>query len=282
VSTIDFHRHVWPEQLVEALSRRSGPPCLRGAELLLPGEAREIDVQALRPETCLTEMDRLEIEIGVVSLAPTLAFDADEELIAAYEEGVRQVTAESGGRIVALGAGGSRAGFPGTCVGASRLADLDALAPLLADLEQHGRFLYVHPDRAGARDGAPPWWVPVVDYTAQLQAAYASWLAGGGERWPGLNVVFASLAGGAPFQLERLLAFGIGIRDVLSERVFFETSSYGKRALELCLATFGVEQLVFGSDAPVLDPERGLDAVRSFGDAVASSLCVHNPTRVLS
>ena len=86
---------------------------------------------------------------------------------------------------------------------------------------------------------------------------------------------------GAPFQLERPRSRGVSGRDVLHPNVFFETSSYGNRALELCLATFGVSQLVFGTDVPVLDPEQGLDAVRGFGDAVADALCHQNPARLL-
>ena len=91
--------------------------------------------------------------------------------------------------------------------------------------------------------GAPRWWAAVVDYTAQMQAAYAAWLAGGAERWPELRVVFAILAGGAPFQLERLrLERRVGRVTSCTSNVFFETSSYGRRAIELCLATFGVSQ----------------------------------------
>ena len=108
------------------------------------------------------------------------------------------------------------------------------------------------------------------------------WLAEGAHRWPDLKIVFATLAGGGPFQLERLRSWGVAGRDVLHENVFFETSSYGRRALELCLATFGVGQLLFGSGAPDLDIEAVLDAVRAFGDAVTEALCVHSPARLLS
>jgi predicted TIM-barrel fold metal-dependent hydrolase len=127
----------------------------------------------------------------------------------------------------------------------------------------------------------PTWWPAVVEYTAQMQAAYAAWLAGGAERWPDVRIVFAHLAGGAPFQLERLRSWGVAGRDVLYENVFFETSSYGSRAFELCLATFGVGQLVFGSDTPILNPEAAMDSVRGLGDAVTDALCNQNPSRLL-
>jgi hypothetical protein len=114
-----------------------------------------------------------------------------------------------------------------------------------------------------------------------MQAAYATWLATGAERWPGLEVVFAILAGGAPFQFERLSSRGVAGRELLHENVYFETASYGRRALEVCLATFGVSQLCFGSDTPVIDAAPTLDAVRGFGDAVTDVLCNVNPSRLL-
>ena len=52
-------------------------------------------------------------------------------------------------------------------------------------------------------------------------------------------------------------------------------------AIELCLSTFGVGNLVYGSDVPVIDSVFTLDAVRGFGDAVADALCRENPARLL-
>jgi predicted TIM-barrel fold metal-dependent hydrolase len=95
-------------------------------------------------------------------------------------------------------------------------------------------------------------------------------------------VVFAILAGGGPFQLERLRSRGIPGRELLHENVYFETASYGRRALNLCLETFGVGQVCFGSDAPVIDPQPTLDAVRGFGEAVTDALCNVNPSRLLT
>jgi hypothetical protein len=95
-------------------------------------------------------------------------------------------------------------------------------------------------------------------------------------------VVFAILAGGGPFQLERLQSRGVSGRDSLHDTVYFETASYGRRSLELCLATFGVGRILLGSDAPGLDPQLALDAVRGFGDAVADTVCNRNPSRLLT
>jgi hypothetical protein len=285
---VDMHQHFWPEAFVEALSCRQRPPCLRGSTLELAGErAASIDVRAHDLDARLTLLDRCGIDVAVVSLQPTLGIaalpdDERDELVAAYEDGMLDLVAGSA-RLVPLAAGRRREGFVGTCVGAPELLALDRVAPVLDELAWSGDFVFVHPAQASsASTGSfPEWWPAVVDYTAQMQAAYAAWLAVGAERWPDLKIVFAFLAGGGPFQLERLRSRGVGGRDVLHENVFFETSSYGRRALELCLSTFGVGQLVFGSDAPVIDPTLTLDAVRIFGDAVVDALCEQNPSRLL-
>ena len=109
------------------------------------------------------------------------------------------------------------------------------------------------PGRGPRATGPTAWWTSVVDYTAGMQAAYFAWLGQGRGRWPALRVLFAILAGGAPFQLERLGPRGIDVRSALDPNVFFDVATYGRRALELCIETFGVGQLVYGSDHPVVE-----------------------------
>ena len=287
-TVVDFHQHLWPEQFVAALARRKTAPRLNGSTLELVSElASEVDLREHELDARLVLLDRCEIDVAVVSLAPTLGIaelpdDEADELLTAYEDGIAELAGGSKGRIVPLAARLGADGFSGLCLGAHELRDLQPLGPTLHELEQSSRFLFVHPGAAHPPPGAPRWWAPVVDYTAQMQAAYASWLAYGAERWPRLRVVFAILAGGGPFQFERLVSRGISGREIRYENVFFETASYARRALDLCLSTFGVEHLVFGSDAPVIDPEPMLTVVRGFGDAVTDALCHVNPTRLLS
>ncbi len=162
-----------------------------------------------------------------------------------------------------------------------RLSELGEFG-LLAELERRGSVLFVHPGPGRPPADMPVWWAPVVDYTAEMQAAYAAWLARGAERYPSLRVIFAILAGGGPFQLERLRSRGVDVRSTLHPTVFFDTASYGRRALELCLATYGVGQLVYGSDIPVIDSHRTLQALLEFGDAVTDAVCRENPQRLLA
>ena len=283
---VDVHQHLWPEPLIDALSRRKRPPRLSGRSLELPGApALEVDLGAHRLEERLALLDRCEIDIAVISLPPTLgagivAREEWDELVAVYESGARELAASSE-RIVPLSAGRSREAFAGACVAAPELLELDAIAPTLDELDDRGAFLFVHPGASLALHAAPAWWPAVVEQTAQMQAAYATWLDRGFERWPRLQVVFAILAGGGPVQLERLQSQGVAGRDSLPESVYFDTASYGRRALELCLSTLGVGRVLFGSNAPALSPQDGLDAIRGFGDAVADALCNSNPSRLL-
>lgn len=227
----------------------------------------------------------MELERAVVSLQPTLGVDWDdrdegEELAAAWERGILELAAGSGGRIVPLAARAPGEGFAGLCVAAPALLELDRLGPRLDALSSVRGFLFVHPGNANVPAGAPSWWAAVVDYTAQMQAAYAAWFAYGAARWPELDVVFAILAGGAPIQLERMESRGVPARAAMLPRVWFDTASYGTRALELAMSTFGVGQMLFGSDAPVVDPAAALITVRSFGDVVANALVSENIQRL--
>jgi 6-methylsalicylate decarboxylase len=285
--TTDVHQHLWPEAFVAALSARTQPPRLAGSDLYLDGEPvwpLDLDVHEL--ETRLALLDRWELDRAVVSLQPTIGLDRlpaaeAEDLAGVWEAGILELAAGSGGRIVPLAAQRPGEGFAGLCVAASELLDLDGLEPRLEALIRSGGFLFVHPGAANAPAGAPNWWTGIVDYTAQMQAAYASWLAAGAARWPELDIVFAILAGGSPFQLERMAARGLAERDAMLPRVWFDTATYGRRAMDLVLSTFGVDRMIFGSDIPVVDPGPGLVAVRSFGEAVATAVLSVNPHQLL-
>jgi 6-methylsalicylate decarboxylase len=279
VLSYDVHQHLWPEALIEGLRARRQRPRLRGSVLELPSGDWEVDLAAHTLEARLAALDRDEIDVAVISCQPTL--ELDEGLVEAYHEGIADLVAASGGRLGALAHCSVREGFVGACVPAWDFAGLASFEPLLGELERRGSLLFVHPGPSRAPEGAPRWWPAVVDYTSQMQAAYAAWLARGADAWPELRVVFAILAGGAPFQLERLASRGIDTRGALHSNVFLDTASYGERALELSLSTYGVGQLVYGSDSPVIDSEPTLRSIRGFGQAVTDVVCRDNPARLL-
>lgn len=278
---VDVHQHLWPAPFIGALSRRSVPPCLDGCLLRLPGELdSEVDLKGYQLDARLRLLDQNGIDIALISLPPAHLMDDEGELADIYHQSMLELVATSGGRLRALAAGACREGFAGACVSArSLVAGLD---PLLEELRRSGQLLFVHPGPPRELpQGAPPWWGAVVDYTAQMQAAYATWLARDADRFSTIPVIFSILAGGAPIQLERMRSRGFDDRDAIHANVFFDTSSYGRRALELCLSTFGVNQLVYGSDVPVIDPWPTLQAVRGFGEAVEGIVMRDTPGRLL-
>ena len=277
----DVHQHLWPEAFTAALARRREPPCFDGRVLRLPGELdSEIDLGDHDLDTRLALLDRHGIDVALVSVPPGYLTDPEGKLADAYHTGVLELVRSASGRIQALAAGVCRPGFAGACVAAGEL--VGGIDPLLGELRAARQLLFVHPGPPRELPGdAPPWWGAVVDYSAQMQAAYATWLARDATRFADLPVVFAILAGGAPIQLERMRSRGVDDRAAMHPNVFLDTSSYGRRALDLCLATYGVTQLVHGSDVPVIDPAPTLAAIRGFGDAVATMVLNENPRRLL-
>ena len=140
---------------------------------------------------------------------------------------------------------------------------------MLARLELHGAPLLVHPGpgvstaapRAVGESslGDPLWWPALTSYVAGMHAAWLAFLIAGRPRHPELRVVFSMLAGLAPLHAERLAARGGPDRckpgrgcDPLT---FYDTSSYGPAAIgALTEAIGGREQLLYGSDRPVVEP----------------------------
>lgn len=285
--TVDLHQHLWPASFVDALRARTEIPCLDGDTLVLDEGSYAYDPSVDDLSHRLAALDADGVDLGVVTLQPSLGLAAlpvgeRAALEGQWVTGIRELIAEADGRLLALGPGRVVEGFPGVTVAAEVLDDFDAAAPLLDAVADAGGFLFVHPGPARRRPGAPRWWAGIVDYGAEMQAAWFSWLDGGRERWPELRVVFAMLAGGAPFHLERLaLRSRLDVRSMLDPNVYLEVSTHGRRAIELCLETFGVEQLVYGSDLPVVDPAPTLRAVRSFGDSVAHLVLSENPEKLL-
>jgi 6-methylsalicylate decarboxylase len=276
---IDFHQHVWTEEFRSALERRARPPYLRGRRLVLAhGGEFEVDPHSYAPEERLAELDRAGLDAAIVSLPPTM--EPSPELADSWNERAQQLAVQSSGRLLPLAYREAQPGFLGAIVAATDLFDLDSAALLLDRLEAQRQILFVHP--GPALPSLNGWWAPGVAYATQMQSAYATWVASGAGRWPELRVVFALLAGGAPFQIERLVRRGLDPRAPFAPNMWFETSSYGERALELTLQTFGASRLVFGSDAPVDAVDDALRTLRPFGDALETELLVSNPLALLS
>jgi len=287
VTTYDLHQHLWPEGFSAVLRGRRTPPFLDG-DAVITHEGRfpnDLGLHDLGTRTA--RLDRDEIDVAVISLQTSLGLEAlpseeRRELEEVWVGGVREVVSASGGRLAAFSPTLAREGFAGVSLGSSVVADLEGAADVLDLAQASGALVFVHPDAGRAADAArPAWWDWVTGYPARMQEAYLAWLAFGRARWPSLCVLFAMLAGGGPFQLERLARRGVDVRSALDPNTFFEVSTHGRRAIELCIETFGVGQLAYGSDTPVVDSRPTLDAVRGFGDAVTHVLQSDTPSRLL-
>jgi 6-methylsalicylate decarboxylase len=282
---IDIHQHLWTEPLVTALAERREPPFVRHERgltvLFLAGERPYvIDLSAEVParRAALVVLDGLDQALFCLSSPlgiESLPREQSLPLIDAYHEGVLSLDGPFGvwGAIAldrpdpedvdrAIGRG---------CVGlslpAGALCSVDALSRMhtvLARLELLGAPLLVHPGpgpglaASGALGEAaladPLWWPALTRYVADMQAAWLAFLAAGRLQHPELRVVFSMLAGLAPLHAERLASRGGPTPYVPDPLVFYDTSSYGPSAACALAELVGAQQLLYGSDRPVVEP----------------------------
>jgi len=255
----------------------------------------------------LRTLDAAGIDRCIVSLSTPLGIEAlpaaeSVSLVQAYHEGMAGVMADSGGRIGAWAAtpldlpdaGASvvepllAQGFSGCSLASEAIAmraGVERCQPLLSMLEDAGRPLFVHPGPApgtppyALEDGMPGWWTNLAVYPGLINRAFFTWRAHGAERHPRLRVVFAFLAGGAPMLEGRFRTFS-GLPGEIDGNVFFDTASSQRLALELAMATYGIEQIVFGTDIPVIGAAPVTRALGELGAPVVAAVTESNPARL--
>lgn len=295
--SVDVHAHLWPQAFVEALRRRTAPPYLDGWTLHLPGEpAYAVDPADHDVAARLAREPADRAVVGVSLSAPlgieTLPEPAATELLEAWHTGARDLPAPFAAWAscvlpdpdLDLLAEHLSGGFIGLQVPATALATpaaLERLAPVLAVCEAAGRPVLVHPGPAPSSGSAaelPAWWPAVVDYPAQLQAAWWAWVAAGRSLLPELRLCFVAGAGLAPAHHERFAARG-GTLGALDPDVFVDTSSYGRQGVDALVRALGIDTVVLGSDRPYAEP---FDAAASLGVAAAHAITVANPHRLLT
>jgi hypothetical protein len=136
---------------------------------------------------------------------------------------------------------------------------------------------WTRPEPADPR--LPAWWTPLAQYPASSLRAFATWRALGAPAYPELRIVFAIMAGGAPFLEGRWRTFS-GLAGSIDRNVFLDTASCQRLDLELALAAYGAEQIVLGTDVPVIDPDPLLRSLDALGPAVFEAVAERNPARV--
>jgi hypothetical protein len=303
---VDLHQHLWPAGLVEALRGRAHPPRLNGWSLHLTGEApsdldpAEHDVTrrlAAEPADRTVIGVSLSSPLGIEHLPP----DEAAPLLEAWHSGAaalpRPFLPWVSASVVEPDLARTKDLLAGDVLGLQVPATalltpgaLERLAPLLALCEDANRPVLVHPgptrpepDALGhpapgsEPSGIPPWWAAVVDYTAQLQAAWWAWHVAGRTLLPRLRICFVAGAGLAPLQHERLAARGGAITRIDPD-VFVETSSHGRQAVDALVRALGIDVVVLGSDRPWAEP---FDPTPGLGAAAARAITSTNPSRLL-
>ncbi|GAC1319620.1 MAG: hypothetical protein NVSMB25_10700 [Thermoleophilaceae bacterium] len=302
---LDVHQHLLTEPLFAALAERREAPCIHrsdgGWTLEVAGDPDDpIDAadSDLTRRVALVEadgVDRALICLSSVLGIESLARRDAQPLLDAYAAGAKQLPAEFGHWASAcvadpepdevaerIGSGAVGLALPaGSLAGADQL---ERVAPLLERLERLDAPLLVHPGPAPGFDQiisppratTPDWWPALTRYVSEMHAAWYAFIAFGREQHPDLRVVFVMLAGLAPLHLERLIARGGPAARGIDSKIFFDTSSYGPRAIDAMVRALGVDQLVNGSDRPVVEPRAS-----TLGEAARHATLVTNPARLL-
>lgn len=292
----DVHQHIWPPEFIEVLRARTAPPHLDGWTLHLTGEQPyEVDPadHDIAARTALARTDGL--DLALVSLSSPLGIEylppaESVQLVAAFHDGALALPEPFGvwaspclssptPEAVDAVEREFRRGCRGLQLPATALLDAtgwDHRAPFLDLLTRHDKPLFIHPGAAPPTPDTPSWWPALVPYQQQMHASWFAFRAFGRARHPRLRVCFAALAGLAPLHGERLAARGGG-RGEVDFDAFYDTSSYGTRAVDALVRTAGIDVIVSGSDrpyAPLTIPDLG-------ADAAVHALRTVNPARLL-
>jgi hypothetical protein len=276
----DVHQHLWPEGFVAALARRSDAPAVRrdgrGWIIRVPGEPDSpFGTVAHDPAVRAAGLAASGLERALLCMSTPLGIEALAEdqarpLLDAWHDGVftageafgvwgalpvHGATPEDVGALLDRGAVG--VSLPAAALASP--ARIAAAGPVLAALEARGAPLLLHPGPIGPPpatrdDGDAAWWPALTAYVGDMSLAWHAFAGWGRAAHPSLRVCFAMLAGLAPLHAERLALRGGPAGAVTDPHLFYDTSSYGPRAIAAMAGVVGVDQLVTGSDRPVVDP----------------------------
>lgn len=283
---IDVHQHIWTEPLVQALAERGELPFVRyehGLTVLYLARERPyvIDLASEEPARRAELVAHDGLDRALVCLSSPLGIEwlphrQARVLIDAYHEGALALEDPFGvwGAIALDRADPCdvdsvlASGCIGLSLPAGALASVEAIAglyPILARLEANGAPLLVHPGPRQRVDAVrcpaeasfedPLWWPALTDYVTSVQEAWLAFLVAGRSSHPRLRVVFSMLAGLAPLHAERLCSRGGPSPLSPDPLVFYETSSYGSMAIGVFEELVGPQQLLYGSDRPVVEPD---------------------------
>jgi predicted TIM-barrel fold metal-dependent hydrolase len=300
---VDLHQHIWPESVLRTLEGRVAAPRAvwrRGAwDVRLRHEPSFlVQPEEHDPVRRQDELRAAGVDRAVVALSSPVGAEAVPGVVEAWSSAAA-VLPRSLGWWAAVPPGAPVAeqvavvrdavgdGAAGLCLPATALRSAEsaeAALPLLHELDRHGVPLFVHPGEADGGAADPGWWASATCYVGQMHAAWHAFHLVVRPALAGLRVVFALLAGLAPLHLERALERGAPLDGATDDqRCFYDTSSYGPRAVVAMARVLGAGQFVYGSDHPTAAAapvERGAVA-SALGGATAAVVCRENAARAL-
>lgn len=303
----DVHQHLWSEQLIAELTWRREAPLIRrsgrGWVLRLRDEPEHaFDAAAHDPAARCAQLARDGVDRALLCISGPLGIEAlhpreAEPLLAAHNHAGFELAGPFGvwGAVSLrppdpadvdelLDAGAVGISLPAGAIGGPR--GFEACGALLERLERRDAPLLVHPGPGPWRawraqpyvlDDAPGWWPAMTRYVGDMNAAWHAFAAFGRPQHPRLRVVFAMLAGGAPLHTERLAARGGPSGAAADPGIFYDTSSYGARTIDAVVRCVGVDQLVHGSDRPVVEAS----SAALLGPAASAAMTGANVARLL-
>ncbi|MCZ6860435.1 MAG: amidohydrolase family protein [Alphaproteobacteria bacterium] len=303
--SIDWHCHWLPPTLAEALRARVTAPRIvagpKGERLEVYRESLPVGLDLTEIDRRLAFMDRHGVETQVLSLPGLFGIDSlpvDEAapLVRAFNDALAETIAGQPGRFAGFATIPladataavselqrvlARPGFVGVILpvdGFQTLAHTQALAPILETADAMAAHIFIHP---GPMPGAGVGTVErdndnmrhiVLDVQARLSSvvvtlAMTNFL----ETYPRLTVQVANLGGAIPFLVERMDHVS-SVRTPEAPlpssrfgRLYVDTASFGPRAIALAAEVFGRERVLLGTDCPIFETGRTLEALRSSG-----------------
>ena len=327
MKTVDLHNHVIPKTIVNAIAAsperfttridHSGaiPRIIHDQGYSYPLFPEFIDVEAK-----IESMDRRQIDIAVLSVAPTMYFywtDTATAIDAArlINDGIADMVTHRPDRLRGMAtlpmqdpAASIRElercvnlyGFTAAAIGTSiegvQLSD-ERYRPLLRRAEELSVFLFAHPYFVGDKCGLEPYYMtnlvgnPLETTTMVAHLAFSGRL----DEIKDLNILLAHGGGFMPYQIGRL-AHGHRVRHepkantlisplMHARRFFYDSITHYPLALRYLIDMVGADHIAIGTDAPFdmgLDhPIQMIDAIPNITPTERHQLCCGTAFKLL-
>jgi aminocarboxymuconate-semialdehyde decarboxylase len=289
---IDFHNHVIPARMIDAIAQMPDAIAARvegeGARRKVvhaQGYAYPLFAEFHDPQAKLESMDRMGIDVAVISPAPPMFYywaDADVAVKAArlVNDGIADMVAANPARLRGMATiplqhpdaaiaelervareHEFRAIEFGTSVEGVQLAE-PRFRPILRRAQELRVTVFAHPSYVGAKTGLECYYLTnlignPLDTTIMLANLM---LSGALDELPDLRLCLAHGGGFAPYQIGRL-AHGHGVRAeacqhtqtsprALLSRLYFDSLVFDPQALRHLIDLVGADHVCIGTDAP--------------------------------